>query len=186
MELEFSRLISKNTQISIFMKIRPAGSMLFHANRQTRWSYWSLYATLRTRLKKTYGAKPDVTIFADSLVFGKQLSPARGSTTDSNAGNTNAAKSNIERNSHKAPGFIGASGGIKPKISCYEFKIWTAVCEFWVSQDFYKKKNKFRTAFDLYIYIYIYMPSWTGNTKKKKVHAARMSHDTQQRICHCT
>jgi hypothetical protein len=35
MKLEFSRQISKNTQISNSMKIRPVGTELFHAGRQT-------------------------------------------------------------------------------------------------------------------------------------------------------
>jgi hypothetical protein len=35
MKLEFSRHFSKNTQIPNFMKIRPAGTELFHADGQT-------------------------------------------------------------------------------------------------------------------------------------------------------
>jgi hypothetical protein len=35
MELEFSRDIKKNTQISNFMKIRPVGTELFHADGRT-------------------------------------------------------------------------------------------------------------------------------------------------------
>jgi hypothetical protein len=35
MKLEFSRQISKNTQILNSMKIRPVGTELFHADRQT-------------------------------------------------------------------------------------------------------------------------------------------------------
>jgi len=36
MKLEFSRQIfEKNTQIRNFMKIRPVGAELFHADRQT-------------------------------------------------------------------------------------------------------------------------------------------------------
>ena len=54
MKLEFSRQFSKNTEISNFMKIRPVGAELFHADRrtdeQTRRSEQSLFAILRTRL----------------------------------------------------------------------------------------------------------------------------------------
>jgi len=35
MELEISRRISKNTQISNFMQIRPMGAAMFHVFRQT-------------------------------------------------------------------------------------------------------------------------------------------------------
>jgi len=35
MKLEFSQNFSKNTQISNFMKIRPVGAELFHADGQT-------------------------------------------------------------------------------------------------------------------------------------------------------
>jgi len=37
MKLEFSRF-AKNTQIPDFMKIRPVGAKLFHADGQTWWS----------------------------------------------------------------------------------------------------------------------------------------------------
>ena len=35
MKLEFSRQIFEKTQISSFIKIRPVGAELFHADRQT-------------------------------------------------------------------------------------------------------------------------------------------------------
>jgi len=37
MKLEFFRFL-KNARISNFMKIRPVGAKLFHADRQTWWS----------------------------------------------------------------------------------------------------------------------------------------------------
>jgi len=39
MKLEFSRQIKKITQILNFMKMRPIGAELFHADRQTWRSY---------------------------------------------------------------------------------------------------------------------------------------------------
>jgi hypothetical protein len=35
MKIEFSYRFCKNTQISNYMQIRPAGDQFFHANRQT-------------------------------------------------------------------------------------------------------------------------------------------------------
>jgi len=35
MKLEFSRQVSKNTQMSNFMKMRPVGAELFHADGRT-------------------------------------------------------------------------------------------------------------------------------------------------------
>ena len=44
---------SRNTKIPNFMKIRPVGAELLHADRQTRRSEQSHFAILRTRLKWT-------------------------------------------------------------------------------------------------------------------------------------
>jgi hypothetical protein len=49
MKHEFSRQISKNTQISNFIQIRPVRAELFHADRLTRLTV--VFAVVRMRLK---------------------------------------------------------------------------------------------------------------------------------------
>jgi hypothetical protein len=50
-KLEFSGQIFGKTQISSFVKIRPVGAELFHADRQISRNQQSLFAILRTGLK---------------------------------------------------------------------------------------------------------------------------------------
>jgi len=44
----------KNTEISNFVEICPVGAELFHSDRQTWRSLWSLFVILPTRLRSRY------------------------------------------------------------------------------------------------------------------------------------
>ena len=84
-KLEFPRKFSKNNQICNFMKIRPMGTKLFHADVRTDGqtdgrSYQSLFAILRARLKTANSRFPKSRLSRVSFYFACSLS---GNVTNS-------------------------------------------------------------------------------------------------------